>query len=172
MRKLIVLSSLIALFTACRTPENPPQTVTAVELDQYTGKWYEIASYPNRFQKGCSCTTAEYRLTKKGHIEVLNRCLKDGEWSETKGKAFPVKGSNNSKLKVQFFWPFKGDYWIIHLSEKYRWAVISDPEREYLWILSREKQMEEAVYNQILSELQQKGYDISDLEKTEQNCDN
>jgi apolipoprotein D and lipocalin family protein len=176
MRQLMIvaLGLLVILAYACKAPENPPQTVKNVDLTKYTGKWYEIAAYPNKFEKGCSCTTAEYSLSDKGHIIVKNRCLKKdkGEWSETTGKAFPVKGSQNAKLKVQFFWPFKGDYWIIDLSPDYEWAVVSDPKREYLWILSREKEMPEETYQHILAKLQERGFDIKNLQKTLQNCEN
>ncbi len=97
----------------------PLQTVPKVDLEKYVGKWYEIASFPQYFQKGCHCTTAEYTLSDKGNIIVENRCNKDsvhGKESYIKGKAFVEEGSMNAKLKVQFFWPFKAKYWIIDLA--------------------------------------------------------
>lgn len=106
------------------------QTVAEVDLRRYAGKWYEIASFPQRFQKGCHCTTAEYTLSDKGYVIVENRCNKDsinGKESYIKGKAFVVKNTGNAKLKVQFFWPFKGDYWIIALADDYSYAVVSAP---------------------------------------------
>ena len=98
------------------------KTVQNVDLNKYSGKWYEIASYPQRFQKGCHCTTAEYTLSEKGYVIVINRCKKDsinGKQPFIQGKAFVVKNSGNAKLKVQFFWPFRGKYWIIDLSNDY-----------------------------------------------------
>ena len=147
------------------------QTVPSVDLNKYAGKWYEIASYPQIFQKGCHCTTAEYTLSEKGYVIVENRCNKDsvnGKVSYIKGKAFVEEGSGNAKLKVQFFWPFRAKYWIIDLADDYSYAVVSHPNKKYLWILSRSPKMEEAVYLEILSRLKAKGFDLSKLQKTVQ----
>jgi len=86
------------------------QTVPYVDLKKYAGTWYEIASFPQRFQKDCIGTTAEYSLTDKGYVVVENRCNKGsitGKQAYIKGKAFVVENSGNAKLLVQFFWPFK-----------------------------------------------------------------
>ena len=147
------------------------QTVPYVDLEKYKGKWYEIASFPQRFQKGCNCTTAEYSLTDKGFVIVENRCNKgsvNGKQSYIKGKAFVVPNSGNAKLKVQFFWPFKGKYWIIDLAEDYSYAVVGHPNRKYLWILSRTPGMSEATYKQIIARIQEKGFDISKIKRTNQ----
>lgn len=149
------------------------QTVPNVDLAKYAGKWYEIASFPQRFQKGCHCTTAEYTPTDKGYIIVENRCKKDsvnGTLSYIKGKAFVDKNSGNAKLKVQFFWPFKGKYWIIDLADDYSYAVVSHPNKKYLWILSRTPQLNEKVYQDILARAKEKGLDVSKLKITEQKC--
>lgn len=150
--------------------EQTLQTVPSVDLEKYAGKWYEIASFPQRFQKGCFCTTAEYTLHEKGYVIVENRCNKDsvdGKLSYIKGKAFVQKGSGNAKLKVQFFWPFKGDYWIIDLADDYSYAVVSNPNKRYLWILCRTSTMDNAVYQQIVERLESKGFDLSKLQKTQ-----
>ena len=147
------------------------QTVPNVDLQKYAGKWYEIASYPNRFQKGCTCTTAEYTYTDKGYIIVENRCNRsslNGKQSYIRGKVFVDKNSGNAKLKVQFFWPFKAKYWIIDLAENYSYAVVSHPNKKYLWILSRTAKMNEIVYQQIIFRLKEKGIDISRLIITKQ----
>lgn len=147
------------------------QTVSNVDLTKYSGKWYEIASYPQYFQKGCTCTTAEYTLSKKGFVIVENRCYRDslsGEKSYIKGKAFVVKGSGNAKLKVQFFWPFRAKYWIIDLADDYSYAVVSYPNKKYLWILSRTAIMNESVYEEITSRLKEKGFHLSKLQITQQ----
>lgn len=147
------------------------QTVPGVDLNKYAGKWYEIASFPQSFQKGCHCTTAEYTLSDKGYVIVENRCNKDsvnGKQSYIKGKAFVEEGSGNAKLKVQFFWPFRAKYWIIDLADDYSYAVVSHPNKKYLWILSRSPKMEEAVYLGILSRLKAKGFDLLKLQKTVQ----
>lgn len=150
-------------------------TVSDVNIKKYCGRWYEIASYPQRFQKGCTCTTAEYTFTNKDYVIVENRCSKGsvhGKESYIKGKAFVEKGSGNAKLKVQFFWPFRGKYWIIDLADDYSYAVVSHPNRKYLWILSRTPGINENVYRGILKRLAEKDFDISKLQITEQNNQN
>jgi apolipoprotein D and lipocalin family protein len=165
--------TFIYLFSMCiaTAVSQPLLTVPSVNLDKYAGKWYEIASFPQRFQKGCFCTTAEYTVTDKGFVLVENRCNKDsigGKESYIKGKAFVVANSGNAKLKVQFFWPFRAKYWIIELDTDYNYAVIGHPNRKYLWILSRAPHMTAAIYEQILSQITEKGFDISKLKLTVQ----
>ncbi len=162
---------LLIIMTGLSSCSQTLQTVPYVDLTKYTGKWYEIASYPQRFQKGCHCTTAEYTLSDKGYVIVENRCNKDstkGKVSYIKGKAFVDKNSGNAKLKVQFFWPFKGKYWIIDLADDYRFAVVSHPNKKYLWILSRTPQMTKTDYQAICNRLKEKGFDLSKLQITEQ----
>lgn len=147
------------------------QTVPSVDVNKYMGKWYEIACFPLRFQKGCYCTTAEYTLSEKGYVIVENRCNKDsiqGKQSYIKGKAFVENNSGNAKLKVQFFWPLKAKYWIIDLADDYSYAVVSHPNKRYLWILSRTPKMDDAVYKQIISRLKEKRFDLSKLQLTQQ----
>ena len=134
-------------------------------------KWYEIASIPQRFQKGCTSTTATYTLTDKDYVVVENSCNKDsvdGKESSVKGKAFVEANSGNAKLKVQFFWPFKGKYWIIDLADDYSYAVVGHPNRKYLWILSRAAKMDEKIYQQIIARIKEKGFDISKIKLTTQ----
>ncbi|MFZ4543744.1 MAG: lipocalin family protein [Saprospiraceae bacterium] len=173
MKYYVVLSSFI-LFFSTRTvysSAQPLPTVSAVDLQKYAGKWFEIASFPQRFQKGCHCTTATYTPAKKGNIIVENRCNKDslsGKASYIKGKAFVEKNSGNAKLKVQFFWPFRGKYWIVDLADNYSYAVVGHPNRKYLWILSRTPTMPEEMYKSIVKQLEAKGFDCSKLVKTPQ----
>ena len=149
----------------------PVQSVAHVDLQKYAGKWFEIAAYPQIFEKGCNCTTATYTLSDKGYVIVENRCNKDsvnGKLSYIKGKAFVEKDSSNAKLKVQFFWPFRAKYWIIDLADDYSYAVVSHPNKKYLWILSRTSKMDPAIYRQILDRLKAKGFDLSKLKITTQ----
>lgn len=158
------------MFTLCSISQTL-QTVPFVDLKKYAGKWYEIASIPQRFEKGCHCTTAEYTLTDKGYAIVENRCNRnsiDGKQSYIKGKAFVKKHSGNSKLSVQFFWPFRGKYWIIELAEDYNYAVVGHPNKKYLWILSRSPSMNEITYNQIVTRMEEKGFNISKIKLTKQ----
>jgi apolipoprotein D and lipocalin family protein len=169
--KLISPIILFIFMTATMAQSQTLETVQNVDLKRYAGKWYEIASYPQRFQKGCHCTTAAYTLSEKGYVIVENRCNKDsvnGKQSYIKGKAFVDKGSGNAKLKVQFFWPFKGKYWIIDLADDYSYAVVSHPNRKYLWILSRTPKINEKLYQQILTRLREKGFDLTKLQTTKQ----
>jgi apolipoprotein D and lipocalin family protein len=152
------------------------ETVQSVDLEKYLGLWYEIASFPTRFQKDCRCSTAEYQqVPNKKYLRVINQCLKikdkGSKMSYAKGKAFVVKGSGNARLKVQFLWPFRGDYYIIVLDDNYRYVVVGHPGRKYLWILSREPYMASDTYSGLVERVKQKGYDISILQKTEQNCE-
>ena len=170
MRKHFIIC-LITLSMIDNLKSQSLQTVAYVDLKRYAGKWYELASYPQRFQKGCTCTTAQYTATDKGYIIVENRCNKDsvnGKQSYIKGKAFVEKNSGNAKLKVQFFWPFRGKYWIIDLADDYSYAVVSHPNKKYLWILSRTAEMNEIIYKQIIGRLKEKGVDVSKLQTTKQ----
>jgi apolipoprotein D and lipocalin family protein len=147
------------------------QTVPYVDLKKYAGKWYEIASFPQRFQKGCTSTTATYTLTDKNYVVVENSCYKDsvdGKESSVQGKAFVEANSGNAKLKVQFFWPFKGKYWIIDLADDYSYALVGHPNRKYLWILSRTAKMDENIYQQIISRIKEKGFDLTKIKRTTQ----
>jgi apolipoprotein D and lipocalin family protein len=168
---ILLLITIITIMTTKNGGSQELQTVQSVDLNKYAGKWYEIASYPQRFQKGCHCTTAEYTLSDKGYVIVENRCNKDsvtGKQAYIKGKAFVEENSGNAKLKVQFFWPFKAKYWIIDLADDYSYAVVSHPNKKYLWILSRTPKMNQVTYEEILSRLKKKGFDPTKLQVTVQ----
>jgi len=158
-----------ALGVALATAEKPLQTVASVDLQRYLGTWYEIATIPARFQKGCVGVTATYTSRPDGKIGVLNRCRKltlDGEEKSISGKAWVTDPKTNAKLKVQFFWPLRGAYWIIELDPDYQYAVVGHPGRNYLWILSRRPQMDEALYATLLERIAAHGYDVSRIVKT------
>ncbi len=145
--------------------------VPRVEIERYLGTWYEIARYPNRFQNECVSVTADYSLRDDGKIRVVNACRKgapDGPIKRIEGKAWVVDRETNAKLRVQFFWPFWGAYWIIDLGEDYKYAVVGHPKRKYLWILSRTPDMSPELYQTIVERLVKKGYDPARLEKTPQ----
>jgi apolipoprotein D and lipocalin family protein len=149
--------------------EQPLQVVDSVDLDRYLGRWYEIAGYPAWFQKNCTGVTADYTLRDDGVIQVVNSCRKgslQGKLKRAKGRAKVVDTTTNAKLKVSFFGPFWGPYWIIDLDADYRWVVVGEPKRKYLWILSRTPQIDRAEFEEILSRLPAKGYDPGKLEHT------
>ena len=145
---------------------NTLAVVPHVELKRYLGKWYEIAHLPARFQEGCTNTTATYTLTENGSISVLNECKRGGKVKQVKGKAKVVDKNSGAKLKVTFFWPFYGDYWIINLGKDYDYAVVGTPNRRYLWILSRTPQMDDNLFSQLLEFVKSKGFDVNNLIKT------
>jgi apolipoprotein D and lipocalin family protein len=148
----------------------PLRTVASVDLTRYSGTWYEIARYPNRFQRDCqSDTMAEYTLRKDGKVQVVNSCRqKDGKTKTARGTAKVADKKTNAKLKVTFFWPFYGDYWVIGLSPDYRYAIVGEPKRRYLWVLSRTPEMDETTYQKILEQIRAAGYDPEKLIKTPQ----
>ena len=146
------------------------EVVQSVDLTRYTGRWYEIARLPNSFQKKCADTvTANYTMREDGKIKVINRCRKaSGEYTTAKGKAKIVDKKTNAKLKVTSFWPFYGDYWILDLGSNYEYAVVGEPGRKYLWILSRSPQMNEALFQQLLEKMAAKGFNTEMMIRTSQ----
>jgi len=172
-RILAVLPVLAGCATTTTERLNLPplRTVERVDLQRYLGTWYEIASFPQRFQKGCTGTSATYSARPDGQIEVVNRCRKGsltGEETSVRGLARVVDHETNAKLEVSFFRPFWGDYWIIDLAEDYSWAVVGHPSRDYLWILGRAPTLDEGTYQAILGRLREQGYETSRLLRTAQ----
>jgi apolipoprotein D and lipocalin family protein len=167
---ILILMAMIPWLKAADSNSLPPlQTVSKVDLERYMGTWYEIASFPQRFQKGCVASMATYLLRKDGKVDVLNQCRDktlDGKQRNAKGKAWVVDQQTKATLKVSFFWPFSGDYWIIDLGPNYEYAVVGHPKRNYLWILSRKQVMDPGTYDAILQRLKAQHYDISQLNKT------
>ena len=150
----------------------PPETVSFVDLSRYMGTWYEIARFPFKQQEGCHNTTATYSLNPDNTVKVVNRCRKGGfagPESTAIAKAKVADTVSNTKLKVKFFvlapW---GDYWIIRLGKDYEYAVVSQPDRKYLWILSRTPVMEDPLYGDIVRGLKADDFDVTRLEKTPQ----
>lgn len=144
------------------------EVVPHVDLAKYLGKWYEIAHLPAKFQEGCSETTATYALSEDGNISVLNECKRNGKIKRAKGKAKIVDKATGAKLKVTFFWPFYGDYWIIKLGENYDYAVVGTPDRKYLWILSRTPTMDGKLFFELTEFAKSKGFDVNRLVMTSQ----
>jgi apolipoprotein D and lipocalin family protein len=164
--------AFLATLLACQTANPPLNVVDGVELDRYVGRWYEIASFPQRFQRGCVATTAHYTFRDDGRIRVENECRDgafDGDLRRAEGVAWVADpSSSQARLKVQFFWPFSGDYWIIELDPEYRYAVVGHPSRDYLWILARTRTMDPADYDALLARIEEHGYDLERLSRTPQ----
>ena len=131
---------------------------------KYLGTWYEIARYEHFFEKDCKNVTANYSMLDVDTIKVINRCTKiqTNEKKEVFGRAYATDFTN-SKLKVSFFRPFYGDYWVLILDEKYDYVVVGTPSREYLWILSRTSNLDEKIKKEILQKLPTLGFDTSKL---------
>ena len=162
----------IVTSSSCRTASVPLDVVGDVDLDRYLGRWYEIASFPQRFQEGCVATTANYTLRDDGRIRVENECRDnsfDGDLRRVEGVAWVTDPERSrAKLKVQFFWPFSGDYWIIDLDPEYRYAVVGHPSRDYLWILARDQKIDPDEYEALLARIAAQGYDLGRLNQTPQ----
>ena len=165
---------LQALFLSASLMAVEPVPLTAVaqvDLGRYLGVWHEIARFPNYFQKGCDQAQAKYSLLADGSIEVLNTCLKpDGKLKSVLGMATVVDKNSNAKLKVTFLpawlrWTGigSGDYWVVDLASDYRYAVVSEPGRNYLWILSRTPVMEQKDYQAVLDRMAILGLDATRL---------
>lgn len=151
-----------------------PSVVKEVDLNRYKGKWYEIARLPNWFERKLKCTSATYSLREDGRITIVN----SGNYIEypqkknnAKGVAWIPDKNSPAKLKVQFFWPFSGDYWIMELDKDYRYVLVGEPSFKYLWILSREKKMDDETYKRLLNKAIENGYDVKPIIRVEQNCD-
>jgi len=183
MKKLVLSAILPMLLLAAAAVsaqtknQSELKTVSSVDLKRYGGKWFEIARYPNKFQKQCvGNTTATYTIKTADKIEVLNQCVKkDGVIADAKGDARIVDKTTNAKLEVRFAPKFLsfissvwGDYWIIDLDENYQYAAVGDPKREYFWILSRKPEMDDATYQNILRRVEQKGFNPGKVIKTPQ----
>jgi apolipoprotein D and lipocalin family protein len=165
----------IALSTGSVQAADAVQAIPKLDVSRYLGRWYEIAKFPNQFQKKCvSDTSAEYSLLANGQISVLNQCrLADGALQIAEGLARQIGGPQSAKLEVRFapawlsFLPFVwGNYWVIDLDERYELAAVSEPNREYLWILSRTPVVDEASYKALLHRLASVGLDVQKLEKS------
>lgn len=167
----------IILLSACASPpENRDanirlEVVDYVDLNRYVGKWYEIARYPNQFEENCEGVTAAYELKDDGEIKVINTCRKgapDGPVETAVGRARIVDETTNAKLKVSFFGPFWGDYWVIGLADDYSLALVGEPSGRYLWILSRTPAISDAVRAAALTDLRAMGYNTDALYFTRQ----
>ena len=162
--------SACSVFGSRHPVGNPsvPEPAKAVDIDRYLGRWYEIARYDQSFQKGCEAVTADYSLRADGSIDVINRCRKpDGTFSQARGRA-KVAGQSGAKLKVSFFGPFYGDYWVLDRADDYGWSIVGEPSGRYLWILARDATPAEPVVQKLVGRARNLGYDTSLLLYTRQ----
>lgn len=173
MKKPVLILLTIMIFSSAHSQKSLT-VVSTVELNRYKGVWYEIARLPNYFERKLKCTSATYTLREDGRITVLNKgnFITDPQKSTSaKGVAWVPDKKSPAKLKVQFFWPFSGNYWIMELDKEYRYVLVGDPTLKYLWILAREKTMDESTYKMLLQKAIDNGYDIKSIIRVEQDCE-
>lgn len=141
------------------------QPVRGFELARYEGRWYEIARLDHRFERGMTDVSAQYRAQPDGSVEVINRGwdARKNEWKEARGRALFQGDPGTASLKVSFFGPFYGGYHVIALDPGYRWALVSGPDRDYLWILARERQLEPAVRERLVEQARRAGFAVDRL---------
>ncbi len=170
--RLINLLFIFALTGCTGVPENI-KPVSDFELDRYLGKWYEIARLPHSFEEGLSNVTAQYRLRKDGGVDVLNRGYSEEEqaWDEAEGKAYFVSDENIGHLKVSFFGPFYASYVVIEVDEDYRYAMVTGPDRDYLWLLSRTPELDEKIMSKLVDKAKSLGYAVDELIYVNQQID-
>lgn len=161
----VLLAGLFSQTTTERFDLPPLQTVERLDVERYLGRWYEIASIPMFFTRGCADTTATYVKRDDGDIDVVNRCVKNGAPSETTGRLRAADASRG-KFKVSFFRPFWSDYWVIDLDANYAWAVVASPGRDAVWILSRTPTLPSDVHAGILERLKLQSIETERLVRT------
>jgi apolipoprotein D and lipocalin family protein len=174
MTRALILS--IAALAACQAsgalPDaNPLTSVPSLDLERYLGTWYEISKYPVSFEKGLVGVTATYSLRDDGRVRVENAGFKgsfDGERSSATAKAWIPNPDRPAELKVSFFWPFSAKYWVIALDPDYRWAIVGEPGRRYVWILAREPRIDDVLYRSLVAKVEALGYQSARLEKMPQ----
>lgn len=169
----ILFFAMIALFSFGCSSNKDLQVVKKVELEKYSGTWYEIARFPSSFESSLKCVTATYTLKENGKIEVWNKGHKISDASkisEIKGSAWVADEKETAKLKVRFFWPFSADYWIIALDDNYKYAMVGHPNRKYLWILSRKKKLDSEIIQNLILQAKNQGFDTEKLEFVDHVC--
>jgi apolipoprotein D and lipocalin family protein len=172
---LLLILSLFLSAQLSFAKKAPLATVKNVEIERYLGKWYEVSSFPQKFQKGCTATFTEYSLRSDGDIKVHNSCRlgsPDGKLKEAIGRAWVKDKKTNAKLKVQFFlrnykfFLFSGNYWILDLDKNYETVLVGDKSRKYLWILSRDHNIDPKRYDELVAKAKKLKFDTAKLVKT------
>lgn len=169
---LVLMASFLAIGFAYSADSLEPKTADNVDLRKYQGTWYELARLPMFFQRNCAQSEAHYSLKDDGNVGVTNRCrTAEGKWKEATGTASPQVPGKTDKLWVVFDNWFsrlfpgvaKGDYWVLYIDDGYKTAVVGNPDRTYLWLLSRTPTVSDATKADLLSKAQQQGYDTTKL---------
>jgi apolipoprotein D and lipocalin family protein len=169
MKKANWLAGVLLLAGCSYTPEGA-RPVENFQLERYLGTWYEIARLDHSFERGLSRVSARYSKRDDGGINVINRGYdsRKERWKEAKGRAYFVGEPTVAQLKVTFFWPFYGGYNVLELDPEYRYALVSGPNRSYLWILSRTRQLDRQVLDELIAKAEQLGFATEELIRVEQ----
>jgi len=169
MRFGISLSVLVLALMSCGS-RKPLATVAQLDLERYSGVWYEIERLPNSFEEGLSCVQAAYSLNADGSIIVENHGYGEDGWEKVKGKALRKDNSKPGEIKVTFFWPFYGDYYVLDLDKDYQYALVGAPSRKYLWILARQPDLPESRISALKQKAQALGFETGLMERISHEC--
>jgi len=162
----LMLLVLLGLSACSTTPPEGVSPVTPFDLTRYEGKWYELARLDHSFERGLSDVSASYRAQPDGSVEVINRGYdtQRSAWRQVIGRALFTGAPNTASLKVSFFGPFYGGYHVVALDQKnYGWAMVVGPDRDYLWILARDKQLPGEVRSELLRQAKELGFAVDNL---------
>lgn len=170
IRKYIVtLVFFSLLFASCS--KTPLPVVPEVKLDNYMGKWFEIAALPDGVNKGCTCTTFDYKLSEnRDYVMIINSCIKKGKQGAVLAKGYIDENAAGAKWKLQLFWPFTEDYFVLDVADDYSYAMAGHPDRKKLWIICRNPVMDNTVYNLLTEKAQGLGFDTTQLIRTVRDC--
>jgi apolipoprotein D and lipocalin family protein len=159
---------LIAIFlfmNGCMT-QAPIKTVSEVNLQKFMGPWYVIGHIPTFIEKNAFNAIESYELNQDGTISTtftFNEGTLTGPLKIYKPKGFVVKDSGNALWGMQFIWPIKAQYKIVYLDDAYQNTIIARDSRDYVWIMSREKKIEQKTLEELVKKIETDGYDIKKI---------
>jgi apolipoprotein D and lipocalin family protein len=145
-----------------------------IDFDRYVGVWFEQARFENFFEKGCAGVSSAYSKKPEGGLRVINRCFQDGldgAQKTAEGSAWAPDPKQPGKLKLQFFWPFSGDSWVLEVAPDYSWALVGNPAKSSAWVLSRKRQIDETLYSTLVEKLRARGYEVDKLIRVAQRAE-
>jgi apolipoprotein D and lipocalin family protein len=166
-----IITIMISLFSC--TSKKKLETVKDLDIEKYSGLWFEIAKLPNRFEKNLKCVSATYTINKDGSIKVFNQGYntKSLKTEKITGKATIPNSEKPGEIKVSFFGPFKGDYFVMDIDTNYQTVLVGSPSRKYLWILSRSISIDEGRMQELIAIAKANEFDTSIIELNTQDCD-